>query len=177
MKTILYNPLSSGFMGFIIGMSLISTSTMINGDVGWINSAIPIAVGLVFTATWWTWLHAYHEAILIGKGIRPNHTIRALQRTFAGAFLSFIPAWYLNNPIIATITGTILCLSLCYLFFDPLLNEYRNIWIFYVSDEPKAAWSDRMWRKIPGKFRPITMVLTKLIILVLATILYYKTIN
>lgn len=178
MKTILYNPLSSGFMGFIIGISICSTSTLINGSAGYFGSSWPISLGLGITTIWWTVLHAYYEADLIKRGIRPNHPIRAIQRTFAAAVLATIPALYLDNTILNIITGTIYLLSVFGLIFDSLLNEFRGIWnLFYVSDEPKAALSDRMYRKIPGKYRPFAMITVKLIILTAASFAYSKTIN
>lgn len=176
-RQLLSNPLTSSALAFIIGTGICSFSTLINGSYGYFDSIAPVYIGMTLISFWLTVIHACQEADRIDRGVRPNHTVNAISRVAMAMVVAFIPSIYLPNFWISFILIIIHLLAVCYFVFDPILNTCREYPLFYVSKEPNAALSDRLWRMVPGSIRPISIIIFKFSLIVITTFYIFKSLN
>lgn len=153
LKEILRSPLALMSLALIGGLSIISTSQIVNGDYGFFYGSWPIILG----ATFFMILGAYGNAIydanqleLIRRGVLQyhkiptlNHNKRFLLRAFAaGVFSMAVYREFSFEWVMLTLYQG----SVFWIFFDPFLSVKRGLEWHYLSVWYRSSWLDLIFK-------------------------------
>jgi hypothetical protein len=170
LKQVLQAPLTKIFLGIIIGSGFISTSIPINYPYGFFDSLIPVLIGVAFCTYMFSDAHAVQQANLIDvKKKHPLHGWLFVLRGIVALAMAMPIHGYSNKSLV--LAGFI---GACFwLFFDILINHYRNFPLLYITNYYKSAVSDRFFGWMSNG-KPLVMVLFKVAVIVFFAILYLK---
>lgn len=152
-QNFLYSPLIGNFLAMFVGVTIMATSTYVNGDYGWFQGHGPMIIGLFVSTVLVTYLHAYREAIRIeiNKQTIP-HTQRFWVRTgvaVGASILIHLLAEHSVYSLIRAAAGAVYIGGTFNLAFDYMLNFHRGKPLSYSSTAPGSAWFDRnIWSKL-----------------------------
>lgn len=125
-------------LGLIIGLGIVSTSTILNGPYAFFNSTWPALVGTIVATHFLIIAQAEVHANKIKANISPIHWAAGVLRVIvAFAICSLFQAYHYNLVKVCVLT----LFSIFY--FGPVfsinLNERRNLPKFYLGKDGKSA--------------------------------------
>lgn len=143
----LYSPMLGNFLSWFIAATIISF--YVNGKT---DNVLILPLGLFIGSIWTLWLHAYREAERIEiKKQRIDHDKRFMVRAgvcfLIGIITHVLAEGLLLIAIVNGIGAGIYLGMIIWLLFDSFLSINRGLKWDYISDDPKAAFSDRLFRK------------------------------
>lgn len=143
----LYSPMLGNFLSWFIAATIIAF--YVNGKT---DNVLILPLGLLIGSLWTLWLHAYREAERIEiKKQRIDHDKRFIIRSgvcFLIGVITHVLAEGLTLRAFAN--GACACVylgTIIWLLFDSFLSINRGLKWDYISDDPKAAFSDRLFSK------------------------------
>lgn len=166
LKEILRSPLALMSLALIVGLAIVSTSQIVNGDYGFFTGTWPIILGATFFMILGAYGNAIYDAWQIDliRAKTPSdqkvqtlkHPKRFLLRAFAAAVFSM--AVYREFSF-EWIMLTVYQGSVFWLFFDPFLSVKRGLDWHYLSVWYRSSWLDRIF-----KGRKMLWIIVKLVL-------------
>lgn len=174
MKENFFNTTSLGkiALGLIIGLGIVSTSKILNGEYAFFNSTWPALVGIIVATHFLIIAQAESHAEKIAKNIHPNHWLAGLLRiSIAFALCNLVHAYHYNIHKVLLLTAFNL------FYFGPVfsinLNERRSLPAFYLGKDGKhQSFIDQIFNGL--KYGGELLVLLEVIGMFIAAYLYLK---
>ena len=143
MKNLLKSPPVLVILAFIIGISISSTSQIVNGDYGFFEGLWPVIVGASFFMIVGAYGNAIYDAKMIKDGKYVDHPMRFITRAIAAILFSLIVMrdFTIDSGMLVVYQG-----FLFWLVFDPMLSIKRGREWDYLSKWYGTSWMDKVFK-------------------------------
>ena len=142
MKKLINSPLVNFSMGFIIALSIASTSVIVNGSYGFFDGSTPIAIaGFVFALAL-----SNGMAVIDAEKIKNHRIITHWKNWIIRAFMAIVFSFivYRNTGIDMLLLAAFIG-SIFWIAFDIMLNKRRGRNAFYITVSKKASFFDKVF--------------------------------